>query len=110
MPEGTGTWGTPCPQVWALTLESAPGSLALLVPDAFAVFQGDPGEPGLRGEPVSVQHPAQQAVSNPRWWQPQPLPRQHSAALTLKPTEGIISAARLTHHSSVHLCIPSLQI
>lgn len=26
--------------------------------DAFAVFQGDPGEPGLRGEPVSTQHRA----------------------------------------------------
>lgn len=25
-------------------------------PDCFAVFQGDPGEPGPRGEPVSTQH------------------------------------------------------
>lgn len=30
------------------------------------------------------------------------------AVLTLKPTEGSISTARLTHRTAVHLCIPSL--
>lgn len=36
-------------------LQLALGSLTAPL-DPFAVFQGDPGEPGLRGEPVSTQH------------------------------------------------------
>lgn len=50
--------GLPAPRMAGLDPGAAvgagqPGSAFL---DAFVVFQGDPGEPGLRGEPVSAQH------------------------------------------------------